>query len=375
MGYKIFLSQVAVVVATTVGAGMFALPHVFSVSGWAPSIFYLIAFGIILSFIHAVYFLVLKKVGERKRLAALVWEALGPAQGVVAFLAVVVGQLLTLLVYLILGETFLKLLMPALGGAAGALLFWIIASLPLFFGLRRFAWGEALGALAMGALILGLFAASDIGQGFARVPVADTARFLFPFGIILFSLAGWTAVEPVYELNSRVKGKEARLQQNEVRHSLAALAAGTAISAALYALFVLGVLGSPVPITPDTVSGFSAPLWLGLLGVLGLFAIWTSYVPVGREAAHALMDRGWKEGVALGFVALVPLLLFAAGLSDFVRMASFVGGVFLAFQYLCIIAVGKKLLKPKGTTKALFMMLYIILAAAVVYEVYYFVVQ
>ncbi len=367
MSYKIFLSQVAVMVATTVGAGMFALPHVFSVSGWAPGIFYLIAFAIILSFIHAVYFLVLKKVGERKRLAALVREALGPVQGVVAFLAVVVGQLLTLLVYLILGETFLKLLVPALEGIGGVLLFWVIASAPLFFGLRRFAWGEALGALAMSALILGLFAASDVGQGFARVPVADTARLLFPFGIILFSLAGWTAVEPVYELNSRVKGRE-------VRYSLIALAAGTAISAALYALFVLGVLGSPVPITPDTVSGFSAPLWLGLLGVLGLFAIWTSYVPVGREAAHALMDRGWKQGTALGFVAFVPLLLFAAGLSDFVRMAGFVGGVFLALVYLCIVAVGKKLLKPKGTTRVLFVLLYIILAAAVAYELYYFIV-
>ncbi|MBI3114756.1 MAG: hypothetical protein HYZ07_02240, partial [Candidatus Harrisonbacteria bacterium] len=293
MSYKLFLSQVAVVVATTVGAGMFALPYVFSVSGWIPGLFYLAAFTIILSFIHAVYFLVLRRVRERKRLAELAREALGPAQGVVALLAVVVGQLLTLLVYLILGRTFLELLLPALGGAGGVLLFWLIASFPLFFGVRRFAWSEALGAVAMGGLIIALFTSGDVGQGFGRIPTLDSAHLLFPFGIALFSLASWTAVEPVYELNSRMGGAD-------IRRSLLALIAGTGISALLYIVFVLGVLGSPVPITPDTVSGFSAPLWQILLGALGLFAIWTSYVPVGREAAHALMDKGWKEGAALG---------------------------------------------------------------------------
>ena len=367
MNYKLFFSQVAIMVATTVGAGMFALPYVFSVSGWIPGIFYLCAFTILLSFIHAVYFLVLRKVGERKRLAGLVREALGPAQGMFAFVAVVGGQLLTLLVYLILGEMFLKLLAPALGGAGGALLFWVVASLPLFFGLRRFAWAEALGVLAIGALIVGLFASSDIGQGFTRIPVMDTTQLLFPFGIILFSLAGWTAVEPVYEMNSRTG-------ERGTRRALLALVVGTAISAILYVLFVLGVLGPPVPITLDTVSGFSAPLWRALLGVLGLFAIWTSYVPVGREAAHALIDRGWRETVALGFVALVPLALFGAGLSDFVRTAGFVGGVFLALEYLCIVALGRKLLKPQGTTRILFILLHIILVAAVFYELYYFVV-
>jgi amino acid permease len=362
---KIFFAQTAVVVATTVGAGMFALPYVFSVSGWLPGVFYLVAFTIILSFVHAVYFLVLRRVKERKRLAALVSEALGPARGVLAFIAVVGGQLLSLLVYLILGETFLRLFLPELGGAGGVALFWVIASLPLFLGLRRFAWAEGVGALAMGGLIVAFLASSDIGGGLARIPVLDEAHLLFPFGVILFSLAGWTAVEPVYELNGRVG-------ERSTRQSLVALAVGTGISAILYVLFVLGALGSPVPITEDTVSGFSAPLWRALLGILGLFAIWTSYVPVGREAAHTLMDKGWKESIALAFVTLAPLALFAAGFSDFVRMAGFAGGVFLALEYLCIVAVGQWFLRPQGTTKALFWILYVILLAAVVYELFYF---
>jgi amino acid permease len=362
---KIFWQQILVVVATTVGAGMFALPYVFSVSGWLPGIFYLVAFAIILSFIHAVYFLVLQRVHERKRLAGLVREELGKEAGVFAFVVVMGGQIFSLLVYLILGQAFLGLLIPALEGKAGVLLFWVLASAPLFFNIRRFAKAEALGAIAMGALILALFGAGDVAEGAARAPLINTAALLFPFGVVLFSLAGWTAVEPVYELNNRVRGFE-------VRHSLLALVLGTVISAVLYVLFVLGAFGAPVPVTHDTVSGFSDPLWRVLLGILGLFAIWTSYVPVGREAVHALMDVRWKETKALLLVVLAPLALFAAGLSDFVQTAGFVGGVFLTLQYVCILAVGQKFLKPAGTTKALFWILYLLLAAAAVYEAYYF---
>ncbi|MBM3256842.1 MAG: hypothetical protein FJY98_00730 [Candidatus Liptonbacteria bacterium] len=361
---KSFWMQVVVVAATTVGAGMFALPYTVQVAGWLPTIFYLVALGIILAFVHGIYFVLLSRVKERKKLVGLVRDSLGEKSGMAAFVVVMGGQILTLLAYLILGQVFISLLFPALPRGVGVLLFWAISSLPLLLNIKRFARLEAWGIIGMLILIGLLFLGSDVGAGINRVPTADWTQVLLPFGVVLFALAGWTAVEPVYELGGK---------SSSPRAALGSLSLGTGISVLLYLAFVLAVLGSPASVTPDAVSGFSDPLHRVILAILGLFAIWTSYLPVGREATNAFVDGGTKRPAALLLVLFLPLILFGLGLSDFVKLVGVIGGVFLALQYIFILGVGGKVLRPRGYLHLLFWLLYIILGAGAVYELYYFV--
>ncbi len=360
---KVF-SQVAVVVATTIGAGMFALPSIVHDAGWALFIFYLVALGILLAFIHGVYLLVLEKVRERKKLVGLVRDSVGRTAEIGAFVAVEGGQLLTLLAYIILGQAFLLSIFPGLPPEVAVVAFWLVASWPLLLNIKCFARFEEWGTVGMVVLIAVLFLGSNVGEGIANAPVMNAANPLLPFGVILFALAGWTAVEPVYELDKDKKS---------LQRTMRALFAGTGISALLYAFFTLAILGMPTAITSDTISGFTDPLYKMILALIGLFAIWTSYMPVGREAVHALEDAGMKKTPALLAILLLPLALFGMGLSDFVRLIGFIGGVLLALQYIFILVVGKKLLRPQGTVKIAFWMLYIILAAGIIYELYYFV--
>jgi len=369
---KIFIAQTAVVAATTVGAGMFALPYMVSVSGWIPSLFYLCALGIILSFIHCVYALVLARVRERRRLVGLVQSAFGKWSGMFAFIVVVGGQILTLLVYLVLGDTFLKLLIPSIPPGVGVLLFWLVGSLPILFKLTRFARLEEWGVIGMFGVILLLLLGSSPQAAIASAPLVDWSRVVFPFGIALFALAGWTAVEPAYELGKSLPAGEVGIPP---RKTFGALTAGTAVSVVLYLLFIFGILGSSVPITRDAISGFADPLHRVLLGLLGLFAVWTSYMPVGREAVGAFVDAGIKRPAALLLVLILPLALLGMGLSDFAKIVSLVGGVFLALQYMLILGVGKKLLRPGGSARIAFSLLFILLGAGVLYELYYFIVS
>ncbi|MCR4328789.1 MAG: hypothetical protein NUV53_04775 [Patescibacteria group bacterium] len=364
---RTFLSQAAIVTATTVGAGMFALPYSFALAGWGPGLFFLSTLAVILGYVHAIYFSVLQRVGERRRLTGLVRDVFGRVYGAGALVAVVAGQIFSLLLYIIIGVTFLRLLVPEFPIVGGVMFFWIIATLPLFFPLRKFVRMEVLGVAALLLLVMVFVMGSDVTSAVSRAPLVNWEYMLFPFGLILFSLAGWTAVEPVYELGVT--------SGSTWRRSIFALVSGTGVSAFIYIVFILAILGFPANIMPDTVSAFSDSFYRIALGVLGLFAIWTSYIPVGREASNALIDYGWRKKSALCVVAITPLLLFFVGLSDFSRLVGLVGGVFLAVQYLFIIAVGKKLLMPRGTAHVLYMLLFIILGAGVLYELYYFFTQ
>jgi tyrosine-specific transport protein len=354
--------------ATTIGAGMFGLPFVFQEAGWLLGIFYLVALSLALIFVHSLYFRTLEAEEGRSRLLGLAEENLGGGARSFAFLTIVGGLLLALLVYLILAGEFVSLLFPG-AGAWGIAIFWLAGSLPLLFSLKRLVASEIIGAVLMAAIILLIFL-GGIGDVNARAafPAADFSNFFLPFGVVLFSLAGWTAVEPVFAFTKRSGGKSA----------LRPMAYGTLGAVLLYALFVVGVAGSSAAITPDTISGLMGwPMWkIGLLALLGLFAIWTSYVPIALEILSALaIDLKWSRLVSTAFVFAVPPLLYIFGLRNFLDAVGLAGGVFLSLQYLLIVLVARRALKLEGTKRWIAGVVATAFILAAVYEVYSFIVQ
>src|SRR6185437_233506 len=121
-----------VVAAATVGDGVFALPFVFKTAGWFVGIIYLAALGGFVIFAHIIYLKTLEKVGEKEPLLALSKIYLGEAGFWTGFLAIVVGLLLTLVAYLILGMQFIHLALPAVGSGEAFAVFWIFLSISVF---------------------------------------------------------------------------------------------------------------------------------------------------------------------------------------------------------------------------------------------------
>jgi len=365
---KLFLIASGIVVGTTIGAGIFSLPYVFLKAGWAAGIVHLVVLTILVSYAHLLYYKVLERSGEGHGLLGLVRMHLGEMAGRVAFLAVVVGLVLTLSAYLVLSAQFVVTIIPHFGFWGGVIIFWLLGSIPLVVGLRPFVGAEVVGAVLMVAIILlAVVLAPSVERA---VPALKVQDMFLPFGAVLFALAGWTAVEPVFRW--RRKFPSARFSP------VSAMGVGTGVSALLYALFAFGILSSANVVTTDTVSGLTN--WGGgqhiLLALFGLFAVWTSYLPIGLEVKSALeKDLSWKPWAAVAATVFVPLLLVVAGLRDFLSLVGVAGGVFLSFQYLFILAVARKALALSKTATLLVTFIMTVFLAAAVYEVYMFVVR
>ncbi|MEK7508003.1 MAG: aromatic amino acid transport family protein [Patescibacteria group bacterium] len=370
---KTRFSDSAVMAATTVGAGIFSLPYVFMRAGFAAGAFYLILLSFIVVSVHILYWEVLKKTGGDLRLLGLARKYLGAGWYAISFGAIIIGLILTLVAYLILGSSFLSLIFPGLSYIEGVLIFWVLSAAPLFFKEKRFVGLEITGIWFIMAAVAFVFIKgfANTGVSFANLPLLVPENFFLPFGAILFSLAGWTAIEPLFD-----EEKKARVAPLVAAKSLAI---GTFAAAILYAAFIGGIFGSVSNITSDTVSGLVASGWsswaVEIIGVLGIFVNCTSYLPVSIEIRNSLLrDCRWKRSIVLPVVVCAPILLLAAGLNSFLGVLSLAGGVFVSVQYFIILLVGMKVLKPTGAAKAGFVFSSILFALAAVYEIYYFIV-
>jgi len=339
MNGKNFVRETGLLVATTVGAGVFALPYVFRESGWIVGVIYLFGSSAVIITIHSLYWKVLDRVGRGEHLLGLTKMYCGKAGFYSAFFVIVGGLVASLVVYLILGGQFVRLVFPGVGTTASVVVFWILSSLPFVLGLRRLIGLEVLGAILMGLIIFFIFFMVWPPK-FPEGPALNLQNFFFPFGPILFALAGWTAIEPMYNLHAAHK-KEKSFQP------ILALATGTLAAAILYLLFVIGILGSAAEVTPNTISGLTNwPAWrLGLLGALGIFGIWTSYIPVGLEIRNSLeKDLNWNMGLGFSIVVFLPIILIFSGFNNFLSAVAVAGGIFLSLQHVFIVFIGKRAL-------------------------------
>lgn len=360
------LKGAGILAATTIGAGVFALPYLFAKAGWLTGTAYLLFLGLLLGWVHRLYLQALAQAGGKKRLLAFLREEQSDWLFGLSVIAVVGGLVLTLVVYLVLGVEFTLILFPSLDARVAFFLFWIIGTGPIALGVRRIGSFEFLGTFLLVGIMLGLFfyGAGGIRDVF-RSPAFVFDSLLLPFGAVLFSLAGWTALEPLYATHGGSPAFQKRLFMS--------LWLGTAIVVASYLLFIGGVLGSGVPVAPDALSGFvfATPRVARFLSIFGLFALWTSYIPVGFEIKNLLGgDMGWSY--AFPFVAAVPPLLVVLGVDTFIEAIGIAGGVFVALQYALILFVARKKVLQPGIVRSFTFLVSVLFFLVALYEAYGF---
>ncbi len=366
-----FFREAGFLVATTIGAGIFALPYIFNQTGWVVSVGYLITIAAVIILAHSWYLKTLQKTGERDRLLGLANRYYGKKGRYFSFLIILAGLFLTLTAFLILGGDFLEMVFPGLSGPVAIFIFWILGSFPFLLKSGRVLNLEFFGGVAMLVIILAIFLTALPFKNLV-LGAAITGREVFlPFGAFLFSLAGWTAVEPIFDFQKR-RGEKSSLGS--------VIFWGTAIPVVFYFLFAIAILTLTTggTVTTDSFSGLANwPAWkLELLGIFGLFAIWTSYVPIGLELRNAFIyDLKWPRFSAIGLLLALPIILLLAGFTNFLETIGVAGGIFVALQYVIIILVAVKALAFRGWKRILAGLLVMIFLAAVVYEIYYFVIR
>jgi len=367
-----FFEIAGIVAAATVGDGVFALPYVFYNSGWLLGTSYLIVLAVFVSAAHVVYLKTLESEGEKERLLGLAEKRFGKIGFWIGFLAIVIGLLLTLVAYLILGTQFIHLAIPMVRLRYAFAAFWVFISLVALSSDREIRKLELVGIACTSLIIIIIFASAWPNIIFAGVPTVHWQNLFLPFGAVLFSLAGWTSIEPAYEARKRRSVKSTS--------PWFALAAGTVFAGLLYTMFAAGIVGasSGAMITPDTASGLAAwPIWKkDMLAILGLIAVATVYLPISREIKNALeKDLHWPRGSSRPLIVLVPPALVLLGFNNFLAVVGLVGGAFLSLQYLLIISVGRRTLKLSAAQKICLDAIALVFVVAAVYSAYSFIVK
>ena len=375
---------VSLMAGAIIGAGMFSLPYLFHQAGIILSLLILAALTFVVTFIHLLYAdIILKTKGERN-FVSYTREYLGLNASRVAFFMSIVEMIIVLVIYLILASKFIGSLIQSFWSLYPAdswisvivLLFWIAGSIAIFWDLKELSLIQFLITVSMVVIIsfVLIFAVFNGGSEklFSEIyPLANGFNFnnLFVLlGPILFALSGRVVIVEVIKYFSPKK------PLLEIRRSIIL---GTVIPAIIYAFFALSVLALSESVSLDSISGLIGslpPFLIASFSILGLLAIWTSYIAVGFDVKNILqIDLNLSNFKSGAIVVFLPIVLYFAGLTDFIFLISLVGGLFLTLESIFIVKMWQKLDKKNNPPAGGGIFLYIvvfILCITLIYEIW-----
>ncbi len=319
-----FLFALATMVGTVVGVGIFGIPFALSQSGFFVGVFYLVFIGLFVLFIHLAYLEIILRTNESHRLVGYASKYLGRGAKKLATLVVLVEYYGSLLAYVIIGGEFLGLIFSRwlnLPDFFWSLLFFALGAAAIFLGLKTVARSEFF-MTALLLFVMGLLAFKG-GSGVAleNLLTFDASKFFLPYGIILFSLAGSVAVPEVRQI---MIGEERKIKK--------AVVWGTIIPAVIYFVFAWVVLGvSGAETSREAIKGlipFLGPEVILIGAVFGILAIFTSFTVLGLNLKRVYqLDWRLKKNISFLLACAVPLVLFLAGLKNFILIIGFLGVV------------------------------------------------
>lgn len=337
---KYFLLATCLLAGTIIGAGIFSLPYIFSRLGAVGGFFYLLVFASVYAVLYVMYANLLLSREGRHDFFFLSDAYLPKFFSKIASLIILGGLILALVVYLALVPTFSRMMFPGMENLA-ILIFWISGSFFMFARLKWLGIAEFLGIVSI-VIIAGLIFVLGFSAPAQSIPVAEKltpALFFLPFGPLLFSFAGRSAVSQVVR-----EYKKARSAGRTFSIKIS-VALGVIIPAVVYLLFVFGVLRLSQGVSRDAFGGlrFLSPSLQAFLGVLGLIVLWTSYIMLGTNVRDILaVDVKTQKWVWIAVPLFAPVMLYLLGLKDFLSALSFTGGIFIALESAFMIMMWRK---------------------------------
>ncbi len=363
---KNFFFAISILIGTIVGAGIFGIPYVIEKSGVIPGLFYFLILGILVTLIHLFFGEIILRTKEQCRLPGLAQRYLGNWGKNLVMISVLVGVSGALLAYLILGGEFLKILISPffnLSGLQFTLIFWLVLSYFIFRGIKVIAPAELftnslffLTIIVILFFCLPKFEVSNIG-------VFNFPNIFLPFGVILFSLIGWSAIPEICDfLKNRSEKKEIKK----------IIISATIIIIIFYLLFILAVIGvAGKNVSQDTLSGLlpflgQKIIFLGALA--GLVTLADSFLILGLYLKNTFIyDFNFSKNLSFLISCGFPLILFLMGFRNFIATIGFVGTIIGVINGIIIILIFKKAKtlgdrEPEYSFKVSSMLLYFLMA-------------
>lgn len=358
-----------------IGSGMFALPYAVSVSGlWASLIAAGLAFFAVLS-IHLAYGEIVVSTEERHRFPGYVKKYLGEFLGNLNKAGQVIFFNATLLIYAVLGGVFLSTIFES-SVFLWTLIFLAASALILLFeNIEGIGFLNFILTIPMVLAILFIsFLAFKNGSA-ANIPLYGNDPF-FAFGIFVFALTGLSVIPDAHDI-FRFRNVVEKQPLKKV------ITLGTIVPIILYAIFIVAVLMATDGFVSDdaisSLEGIAGARAVFLGAIVGFLAVFTSFLVLAYDLRQIYrLEFGITKTAAWALIVAIPAALFLFGLTDFVKIISIVGGVFIALDGFFVIFILRKI-RRMGISVLKFLpfgpiyqtALILLFAASIIYEVVY----
>ena len=335
-----FLKALSILLGTIIGAGVFGLPYVMGKSGFIPGSFYFLILGGAVLLIHLLFGEVILRTKEPCRLPGLAQKYLGEKGKIFVMIPVVVGIIGALLAYLILGGEFLKILFGSfnLSSTYLTLIFGVILSYFVFRGVKLIASLELLTNIIFFLAIFLILVFCLPQFNFSNIGAFSVPHIFLPFGVILFSLIGWSAIPEIVDF--------LKLPQNK-KQLKKVIVFGTLIIIPFYLAFVfiiLGVVGENI--SSDTLSSLLPFLGTKIMffgALAGLLTLADSFLVLALYLKNTFIyDLRIPQNLAGFFACGLPIILFLIGFRSFISVLGFVGTIVGVIEGMVIILIFKK---------------------------------
>ena len=336
-----FLFGLSILIGTIVGAGIFGIPYVIQKSGIIPGFFYLLILGGAVLLIHLFFSEVILRTKEKCRLPGLTQKYLGKWGKKLVMLSVIFGVTGALLAYLILGGEFLQILFSSFSDLSQfqfTLIFWAFLSYFIFRGIKVIAPAELITNLVFFLVVVGILFFCLPKFDLSNVSILNVSDVFLPFGVILFSLVGWSAIPEIIDF-LKLPQERKGIKKIIISSSLIVV-----IFYVFFTLIVIGVAGRGV--SQDTLSGLLPFLGPNIIFWGALAAIITladSFLVLGLYLKNTFIyDIKFSKNLATLIACGLPLILFLVGFRSFIVTLGFVGTIVGAVEGIIIILIFRK---------------------------------
>jgi tyrosine-specific transport protein len=315
---KGFLGAAFTLSGSIVGAGILGLPYVFSQSGFIIGLFWILFFGVILTYTYLCLGEITLRVKGKHQLPGLAEKYLGKKGKYLMLFAMMYGIYISLLAYLIAeGQSISRLIT---GGSEyalfGTLIFWGGTTYLLQGGIQRLKKIETYGVLAIIIIIVGIFIYFIPSIEISNLTYTNNHKILVPLGVALYALLGFASIP---ELREEMRGNEKNFKK--------AIIAGVVIPITLYTLFTASIVGRLGTGVSEIATLSFGPIMI----ILGIFTIFTSYFVLSFAIRDIClydikMKKQWALFWSVGFPLLLYLIFTSLNWTNFISIIG-IGGV------------------------------------------------
>lgn len=341
---EVYLKGIGMLVGMMFGAGIFALPFVFSQAGlfWG-TVHFIIAFLIML-FLTFLYAEVAYFTRGRHRFTGYVEIFLGKRAKQIAFLATLAAYYGTLLVYGLLGGLFISNFFNGAYKFEISLLFFAICAFLLLLKMGKIAEINFYLTIPLFGFIFYLLfvalPAINAGNFVSSINFDFSGAWFLPYGVWIFALGVFATLPEARDIFSK----------SPIRDFKRVILISFFLSALFYFLFIFAVWGvGNTSTTPDALSGLFDVLGRKafLIGsFIGFLAVFTSFLAMAVDMKNIFkLDYKISKRFAWLLTVIPPAGLFLFGADDFVKILGIIGAVGLGTLGVFIISMARKLRK------------------------------